>query len=242
MKLLIAQVSCILLVAFAGRGYCQDSSAVRDSGGVWKISFEAETGYTTFSLNDAHSAFQSLLDAYRQIDIPLPTQTMFPGNMLIGGSVLFSSDLPVELGFGAYFSKSAAISSYKDFSGTMLERMDMDMTTVHFTVRIGDPAGSPGYFIYAQPGLTFAVLDYSENVDLTYPAPQSVGHRTSEHGFEVDGEAGVGVAARVYRLPISVEVGYREAKITTLTSAANNFSIPLDVSGLVIKAAIGVDL
>lgn len=243
MKTLFVSALIFSMLATAGKGYCRNASGSADSADGLTTSFSIETGYTLFLLSDARSTFNRILDTYRQIDIPLQSQVTFPGNMLIGGSVMFSfSYIPVALGLGAYYSKTAAVSSYKDFAGTILERMDVNMVTIHFIMRAGAVPGSRGLFAYAEPGVSYGGLTASESVNLTYPTSQSSRDLVSEHGWTVGGEVGAGIELHLWRWPVTIEAGYREAKVTSPSISVNGASVPIDISGMVVKASVGMSL
>lgn len=242
MKSFVIPVLAIFFLAFAGRGYCQDSSGVKNSGEVWRITISAETGYTTFALSDAHLLFGQALETYRQIYIPVPPPTSFPGNMLIGGSVLFTSDIPVRIGFGGYYSKTASASSYRDFSGTLVDRMDVDMITLHLILEVSPDHDLSGLYIYAHPGVSYARIAFSEEVNMTYPVPQSASNNSAGYGFAIEGDFGLGFRTTINRFPVTIEFGYREGITGNLTDTEGMIQVPLDISGLMVGAKIGMNL
>lgn len=242
MRLTFISMMAGCLLALTGNGYCGPSPHSKQRDNSWKVELNVETGYTRFVLEDARSLFNQILSSYHQIYVPIPSQTVFPGNMIVGGSVIFLSDMPVALGVGGYYSKTAAISSYQDFSGTLSERMDVNMTMVHVIVEAGSPAKSPGAFIYAEPGVGYAALIYSEDVNMIYPSSQSAAQQVSEYGLAIAGEVGIGVVLRLSRFPVTVEAGYRQTKIANPAITGAGSPVPLDVSGFVLKAALGVTL
>jgi hypothetical protein len=230
------------IIVSAGGVYSQDSSKVDGSRNNWTTTAYIETGYTNFALGDARSLFDQVLNDYRRIYISLPAQSSFSGNMLIGGSVLFTSDIPVRIGFGGYYSKTASASSYKDFSGTLLERMDVNMMTVHLTVELAPFSALPRFYVYAHPGVSYALITYSEDVNMTYPSPQSSGSSSSGYAFTIEGDVGLGFRTSISGFPVAIEAGYREGKTGQLTDTSGLIQVPLDISGLVVRGQIGINL
>ena len=230
-----------LIVAFSIRVYCQDSSIVRKSGRIWKVSLNAETGYTTFALDDAHSMFDNILNYYRRIYIPLPSPAAFPGNMLIGGTIIFYSELPVRFGFGGYYSKTAIASSYQDYAGSLLERMDVNLVTFYSDVELA-LVEFPNIYIFAHPGICYSRIAYSEQINMTYPSQQSPTNSSSGYGHAYEGDFGLGFRIIVLGYPASAEIGYRVAKIDQLSDTEGNILVHLDVSGFILRTRIGIKL
>lgn len=241
LKILFLLMS-ILLIVFSIRGYCQDSVKVHKPGRIWKVSLNVETGYTTFALDDAHTLFDKIVNYYRGIYIHLPSPTSFPGNMLIGGAIIFSSDAPARFGFGAYYSKTAIASSYKDYAGSLLERMDVNLVTFYSDIEFDLSAEFPKIYLFAHPGISYSRIVYSEQVNMIYPAPQSQTNKSSGYGVVFEGDVGIGFRLIFSGYPLSAEVGYRIAKINQLSDSAGNINVHLDVSGFILKTRIGIIL
>lgn len=232
----------LIYFLFASITNAQDSTSAGSSARIWRVRLDVETGYTSFTLGEARSLFNQILATYRQRDIPLPSQINFPGNMLIGGSIMFYTPIPVSIGIGGYYSKTAAISSYEDYSGTLLERMDVNLATVYMTVQLSPFNDLRSLYICAHPGVGYSQLVYSEQVNMNYPSTQSASTNMAGHGLIIVGDAGVGMNFRLMRFPVAIEADYREGKITQLTDTGGYMQVPLDISGFVFKARIGIGI
>lgn len=238
-KLLLTSMACFCTAAAA---YAQDTTSAGTIQRAWKTSFSVETGFTSFALTDAHSLFDRILTTYRQEDIPLPAQTMFPGNMLIGGSLMFSAAAPFSFGIGGYYSRTAAISSYRDFSGSLLERMDVNLVILYMSVRFSPFKYFRAFYVCAHPGVGYSELNYTESVDINYPTVQSSSNELAGHGFFIVGDAGLGLSVTIFGFPAAVEADYRQGKVSQLTDTEGYIQVPLDISGFVFKARIGLGL
>lgn len=238
-KLLPASLACFCITT---AGYAQDTTTATIFPRAWKISFNVETGYTSFTLSDARLLFDQILTTYRQKDIPLPSQTTFPGNMLIGGSLMFSAVAPFSIGIGGYYSRTTAVSSYRDYSGTLLERMDVDLATLYMSVQFMPFRDLPALYLCAHPGVGYSQISYLENVNMIFPTPQFVSTRVTGHGVIIVGDAGLGVHFRIFNFPAAAEADYREGKLSRLTDTEGYIQVPLDISGFVFKLRIGIGL
>ncbi len=155
---------------------------------------------------------------------------------------MFYTPIPVSIGIGGYYSKTAAISSYEDYSGTLLERMDVNLATVYMTVQLSPFNDLRSLYICAHPGVGYSQLVYSEQVNMNYPSTQSASTNMAGHGLIIVGDAGVGMNFRLMRFPVAIEADYREGKITQLTDTGGYMQVPLDISGFVFKARIGIGI
>ncbi len=232
----------LLFTVAAPTARAQDTTLIAGPPQNWKVTLNVETGYTTFALGDAHALFNQILTAYRQRDVPLPSQTTFPGNLLIGGSVMFNSPIPFGVGIGGYYSRTAAISTYNDYSGTLLERMDVNLVTFYMTIELNPLADFRPFYICAHPGVGYSRVNYVENLDMTYPTAQSSSNTLSAYGLVIAGDAGIGLNFSLLKLPVSIEADYREGKITRLTDVNGLLQVPLDISGFVFKTRIGIGI
>lgn len=199
-----------------------------------KFWIKARAGYTTFLMTDLSRLMQSTVSSYNAVGVPVQLQSDFPGNILLGGEVVYQTGM-LHLGAGMYKTNTMAFFGFYDGAGVLRTK-----STVHLSVLegvVGFTVGGIGdltAIMWIRPEYIIGFWSLHESVSFNdYPSYNQF--------VTIDGKAGgVGVEASLglsYRIlgPIAIEAegGYRATANLAITVAGVKSNIGLEPGGFV---------
>jgi hypothetical protein len=223
----------IALLPFSARS--QDSISSSSSLPAEGFYLSLETGYTVLSMSDMERVFELALLAYQFNGIPIPRQTVFPGNMLVGGSCGYPGSSGFRLGLGGYFTRTRAVSSYKDFAGSVRLSMDVSLLVLYAVGELDLLGGEPCLYIGAHPGANYGSFRINEDIHLDLPQPQVASDEIEATGWSFSGDVVLGLRAEVFNLPLVLEAGYRYSSLERPESTRGVLNAPLQYSGILLR-------
>lgn len=128
-------------------------------------------GYLNITNNLATDYYKIILDSYRSMGIPIPTQVDFGSTLSTKGGVYLSLSKTVSIGLALGYIYSNAYSGYKDYAGTLKVNGTIQSYTISFVGRgtITNIADFP-LNIFIEAGSSYATASIIEKLLLNeYP-------------------------------------------------------------------------
>lgn len=213
--------------------------------------FQILAGYNTFRLSEVIEFYQLVVNSFRDLNIPVPTQQSFPGNGIVELSLLLRQDPRTLVGFGISYSNTGAYSRYADYAGTLDISAKVDMLNIRgvFEGEVFSGKHLRG-LINVQPGFVFGRTSLRQAVSLReYVSLRSSSALTAlGNGFSMDAKLGLGLS--MGRLSLLSYGGYRFALIEKLKANYSENGTALqqgdlqlrhNYTGLVFLTGLGFD-
>lgn len=213
------------------------------------LNYSLTAGYTTFSLDEVKEVYSDILNFYRNSNIPIPTQSEYPGDLTFGIQIYYSIFYSFDVGLGATYASTDAVSSYEDYAGSLDINSNVSMISYEIMVRKSfKNKNTLQPYIELRSGITQGSYEIKDDVlffdELSFLKQKTV---LSVNGSNRSYSGSIGGKLSWNKLAISAQVGYRYSNITEpkgkITSngteeTLGKLNIDIDLSGLIIKTNI----
>lgn len=237
-----------LIIFFKSNIKAQDvESASKDKKRSLTVS--VTSGYTTFSLDDVKEVNTDIHKFYRNIDIPIPTQSEYPGDLILGLQIYYSIFYSIDVGLAATYAGTGAGSSYEDYAGSLVINSKVSMMSLELIIRkLFKNNNTLQPFIEVRSGITQGSFELKQDIKF-FNELSSITDKTVLYasGSDRSYSGSIGGKLSWNKLAISAQVGYRYSNITEpkgkITSngteeTLGKLNIDIDLSGLIIKTNI----
>lgn len=176
-------------------------------------------GFNTFALHDVRNFYNGLLEIYRTNGIPIPTQREYPGNLLVGVSVLYTIPSVADIGLGSRYTWTRAFSSYEDYAGSANVNGKISMVTLEGIIqRDLTPESIVEMYVGVRGGLVFGWSTFSQSIVFNDYPDQNVDILLSASGKGFSVEGFIGVKRRLSNVVLGVCTGYRYANLSDMNA------------------------
>ena len=237
-----------LLLAF-GFANAQMEIVSKESSFSNIYTFEFSTGYNTFQLDDVKDLYEDIVQLYLDENIPIPTQRIYPGNLLLNLSLLKKLSPITSTGISIRYTWTRAFSLYADRFGEINISSKIDFINIGVVLQSNSAINSNlNTIVGIRGGLTFANYSHKQEM-IIYDVSNMIS--TSEiiaNGSSPSLEGYIGLEYHLKNFVFTGKFGYRIINISELngkTKLDNNVQysgeIPLEVnlSGLILLIGFG---
>lgn len=205
-------------------------------------------GFNTFALGDVRNFYNGLLEIYRTNGIPIPTQREFPGNLLVGVSLLYSIPSVADIGLGSRYTWTRAFSSYDDYAGSADVNSKISMVTLEGIIQKEiAPESIVETYAGVRGGLVFGRTEFSQRIAFNDQPDQNIDILLSGTGKGYSVEGFIGVKRRLSNVVLGVCTGYRHSKVSDMGAdislngqpqGSGTLQIEHNLSGFVLSAHV----
>ena len=185
-----------------------------------RLAVRATGGLTGFALGEAAAFHQAAAGAYVDAGVPVPTQRSFPPAPSLGLDVLWSLGRGRHVGGGLRFASSEASSLYGDYGGTLdlvsrVSAVFVEAVATRDLISVGPVRPFAG----VRGGAVLASSRTDEAIDLGDLG--STEGSLSGRGVGYSAEGFGGLATAVGPVEVSLQGGYRVARVSGLSGEAS---------------------
>lgn len=212
-------------------------------------SIEFNIGYNNFQLNDVKELYEEIVQVYIDENIPIPTQRIYPGNVLFDVTMFKKIKSNTNLGLSTRYSWTNSYSLYEDCFGEINISSKINFIDVGAMLQYKTAGSSNLHALFGlRGGITFANYSLEQEMivyDVNNLASTS---ELTANGSSSSIEGYFGLSYKLFNIEIKSKLGFRNVNITNLDGKSkldNNVyysgEIPLDVnlSGLILLFGIG---
>lgn len=207
------------------------------------VGIQFDIGLNSFNSKKSEEYFEKSLEFYKENNVPLEAQTLYPSNILLGGGVYYFPIRSLSLSLSAEFTKTKAYSLYGDPFGTI----DITSEINFFSVYAGLQKHFPDLFIF-QPylgidaGVVRGEYNYQSKIFFNDFSEYSRSSEVDFSGFGFKAEAYIGASYSLDILILSIQGGYKYYLVSKpdledipWQFRSENFPFDLEASGFVFK-------
>jgi hypothetical protein len=208
-------------------------------------------GYGNTVSSDVSDYYQSIIDSYRSLGIPIQTQTKFGPTAI--GNIGFDFSKLKEISFGVClgYSYSPAFSNYQDYSGTMKINGSVNSFDALLNVRF-IPIYIDTYpcIINARVGCVYSSLKITKEIRFNNFSESNINWDMTTNGFGPEMEATIGTSKEIGSIYIAIEGGYKVSLVKIEqyneelngVSNQNNKSMNIGPRGGFVQVSFGINL
>ena len=175
---------------------------------LWKVFVSA--GYANVKSADIENYYSSIVDSYRSLGVPIPTQTPFGRTAIISSGCEITLIRGVWTGISISYLYSPAYSNYADYGGTL--KIKGNVNTADISIIFETELQKFGIFpliLHIQPGLcythTFVIQQFRN-----FSSPQmNLDEQLTASAWGPSGQMMLGTSVPVGTFTMSFLGGYR---------------------------------